>query len=371
MLQEHPSGSAFRVEPHPTPTSPERRRELMENLAFGRLFSDHMFVMPFSRSGGWGPGVVKPYGKLELDPAANVLHYGQAIFEGFKAYSQAGGGVSTFRPLENGRRFARSAARLAMPELPPETFVAAADALIGLDREWVPRQREQSYYLRPLLISTEAALGVRPADEYLFVLFGSPSGAYFKGGVRPVKVWLTPQYVRAARGGTGAAKCAGNYAASLVAQREAQEQGCDQVLWLDSVNHTLVEEMGGMNVMFVFNRGGRPVITTPALGRGTILPGITRDSLLTLAADLGYDAEEREVELAEVLRGTEDGTLLEAFACGTAAVITPIGELRSAEGAWRVGDGGFGTVANELRGRLLDIQHGAAPDTHGWMHRVL
>lgn len=365
------SSTLFRIEPCATPATEAERRVRMENLVFGRIFSEHMVTMRWTTEAGWTDGCLKPYEKLELDPAASVLHYGQAIFDGFKAYHQEGGGVAMFRPEANGDRFAKSAERLAMPPLPTELFVAAADVLVRQDRAWVPDQREQSFYLRPLMIATEAALGVRPAEEYLFVLFGSPSGAYFKGGVRPVKVWLTPQYVRAVAGGTGAAKCAGNYAASLLAQRLAKAQDCDQVLWLDALRHELVEEMGGMNVFFVFERGGRRVLATPSLDRATILPGVTRQSLLRIAHDLGYEAEEREIELAEVLRGAQDGTMPEAFACGTAAVITPIGEFRSSEGRWQVGDGTFGPVAQELRKRLLDIQHGVVADPYGWMHRVV
>ena len=329
------SSTPFRIEPVASPASEERRAALLENLSFGRVFSEHMVTMRWTRAGGWSDGWVKPYAPLQLDPAASVLHYGQAIFDGFKAYHQEDGGVSSFRPDANADRFGDSAERLAMPRLPSPLFTAAADALIRQDRAWVPTRREQSFYLRPLMIATEAALGVRPADEYLFVLFGSPSGAYFKGGVRPVKVWLTRDYVRAVRGGTGAAKCAGNYAASLLAQRIAQGQDCDQVLWLDAVRHELVEEMGGMNVFFVFERNGRKVLATPSLARSTILPGVTRQSLLQIARDLGYEAEEREIELSEVLQGVAEGTVPEAFACGTAAVITPIGEFRSTEGVGR------------------------------------
>ena len=248
-------------------------------------------------------------------------------------------------------------------------FVAAADLLIRQEQAWVPPNPGESLYLRPLMIATEAALGVRPAKEYLFLLFGSPSGAYFAQGVKPLSVWLSTEYVRAAPGGTGEAKCAGNYAASLIAQQQALDAGCQQVVWLDSVHKRFVEEMGGMNLFFVYKDGASSRIVTPKL-TGTLLPGITRDSLLTIAKDLGLGAEEGTISIEEWERDAKNGTLSEVFACGTAAVITPVGEVKYAGGSYLVNNGETGPVAQKLRDALLAVQHGTAPDVHGFMHRV-
>jgi len=364
------SDPGFELEPTTSPLPAATRAKLMKDLGFGRLFTEHMVTIPYRAPDGWGKGRLSPYAPISLDPAASVLHYGQAIFEGFKAYRQPDGGIATFRPAANGQRFNNSAARLAMPALPVERFVEAADLLIRQERDWVPPNPGESLYLRPLMIATEAALGVRPAKEYLFLLFGSPSGAYFPQGVKPLTVWLSKEYVRAAPGGTGEAKCAGNYAASLIAQQQALEAGCQQVVWLDSVHKRFVEEMGGMNLFFVYKDGESSRLVTPKL-TGTLLPGITRDSLLTIAADLGYTAEEATISIDDWDRDLKSGILTEVFACGTAAVITPVGEVKFDGGSWLVNDGQTGPVAQRLRDALLAIQHGSAPDTHGFMHRVL
>jgi branched-chain amino acid aminotransferase len=247
--------------------------------------------------------------------------------------------------------------------------VAAVEALVQQDQAWVPNGGEASLYLRPFMIATEVGLGVRPANEYLFLLIASPAGAYFPGGVEPVSVWLSEEYVRAAPGGTGAAKCGGNYAASLIAQAQAAEQGCDQVVWLDAIERRWIEEMGGMNLYFVFGEGENARIVTPELS-GSLLPGITRDSLLTIAADLGYPTEERKISTDEWRDGNADGTLTEVFACGTAAVITPVGSVKSARGDWTVGDGAPGPVTMRLRETLLALQTGHREDTHDWMHKI-
>ncbi|HET8715552.1 MAG TPA: branched-chain amino acid aminotransferase [Holophagaceae bacterium] len=358
------------LHPKAQPMSDAERAERMKNPGFGKVFTEHMVVIPYKEGEGWGRGELKPYGPLQLDPAASVLHYGQAIFEGFKAYRQPDGGVATFRPFENAKRFNDSAARLAMPAIPEERFVEAADALIRQDAKWVPDAKGESLYLRPFMISTEAALGVRPAKEYLFVMFASPSGTYFSGGVKPVTVWISEDYVRAAPGGTGAAKCAGNYAASLVAQKQASEMGCDQVVWLDAVHRKFIEEMGGMNIFFVYNEGGKEIVVTPEL-TGTLLPGVTRRSLLEVAKELGYGAEERKISVDEWEAALKEGRMTEAFACGTAAVITPIGKVKSGKGEWLVNGGQTGPVATRLREALLALQHGETQDGHGWMHKVL
>lgn len=365
-----PSDPGFDLKPTSTPLPAAERETLMKDLGFGRVFTEHMVTIRYRAGEGWGRGLLSPYAPIALDPAASVLHYGQAIFEGFKAYRQPDGGIATFRPSANAHRFNHSAARLAMPALPVERFVEAADILIAQERDWVPPHAGESLYLRPLMIATEAALGVRPAKEYLFLLFGSPSGAYFAQGVKPLTVWLSKEYVRAAPGGTGEAKCAGNYAASLIAQQQALDAGCQQVVWLDSVHKRFVEEMGGMNLFFVYADGTSSRLVTPKL-TGTLLPGITRDSLLTIANELGYAAEEATISIEDWERDVKSGVLTEVFACGTAAVITPVGAVKHAGGEFLVNGGQAGPVAQRLRDALLAIQHGVAPDVHGFMHRVL
>ena len=356
------------VTPSATILSDAARADAMRTLSFGRTFTDHMVTIPY-RDGAWQQGELKAYGPLSLDPSASSLHYGQAIFEGFKAFAQPDGGVATFRSDANAARFNRSAARLAMPALPPDLFLQAADALISADRAWVPGNVGESLYLRPLMIATDPFLGVRPALEYLFVLFASPAGAYFPQGVKPVTVWISEDYVRAAPGGTGEAKCAGNYAASLMAQPQAAEKGCDQVVWIDAVERKFIEEMGGMNLFFVYQEDGKTVIVTPALS-GTLLPGITRLSLLQIARDLGFEAIERKISVQQWRDDVAAGRMTEAFACGTAAVITPVGHVKANGFEFTINNGDNGAVTMALRDALLGIQHGSAPDSHGWMHQV-
>lgn len=364
------STPTLEIRPSDHAVSPEERAKRMTNPTFGHVFSDHMVVVPYHEGQGWGRGVLKAYGTIELDPAASVLHYGQAIFEGFKAYRQPDGGIACFRPEANARRFNASGARMAMPELPEALFLEAARALITQDQAWVPGAVGESLYLRPLMLATEAALGVRPSRDYLFLLLASPSGAYFPAGVKPVTVWISDDYVRAAPGGTGFAKCAGNYAASLVAQRQAKEQGCDQVVWLDAIHRHHIEEMGGMNIFFVYQEKGETVVVTPEL-TGTLLPGITRDSLLQLAREHGFRAEERKITVDEWRADVQTGRMTEAFACGTAAVITPLGHVKSRKGDWTINHGETGPVAAKLRETLLNLQHGIAADTHGWMTKIV
>ncbi|HET6876864.1 MAG TPA: branched-chain amino acid aminotransferase [Jatrophihabitans sp.] len=361
---------AFSVVRNPNPTSDEQRARILAEPGFGRYFTDHMVRIDWAKESGWGPGQVLPYGPLELDPATAALHYGQEIFEGLKAYRQPDGSIKTFRPEANAGRFQRSARRLAMAELPTELFIESLRALVDVDRAWVPENPDHSLYFRPFMISTEVGLGVRPGSAYTYLLIASPAGSYFAGGVRPVSVWLSTDYTRAAPGGTGEAKCAGNYAASLVAQAHAAEQGCDQVVWLDAAEHRWVEEMGGMNLYFVYGSGESARVVTPAL-TGTLLPGVTRDSLLQVARDLGYTAEEGKVSTDEWREGNESGAITEVFACGTAAVITPVGSVKSAAGGWTIGDGSPGPVATRLREHLVGIQTGRLPDVHGWMHTLV
>jgi branched-chain amino acid aminotransferase len=323
-----------------------------------------MVTIKWTEGRGWHDGQLVPYAPLSIDPATMVLHYAQEIFEGLKAYRQPDGSVATFRPEMNARRFQRSAHRLGMPELPVETFIEACDALVQQDKDWVPAHGgEESLYLRPFMIATEVGLGVKPAGEYLFLVIASPAGAYFPGGVRPVSIWLSEDRVRAVPGGMGDAKTGGNYAASLLAQAEAAAKGCDQVCYLDAVEHKWVEELGGMNLYFVYG----DKIITPTL-TGSILEGVTRDSLLTVARDLGYESEEGRVSIDQWQRDAENGTLTEVFACGTAAVITPVGTVKRANAEWQQSGGEPGKVTVTLREALLNIQRGTAKDDHGWMH---
>ncbi|GAA1913751.1 branched-chain amino acid aminotransferase [Streptomyces sodiiphilus] len=359
----------FDLKPSTRPLPAAEREAVLANPGFGRRFTDHMVTIKWTEGRGWHDAQLEPYAPLQIDPANMTLHYAQTIFEGLKAYRQTDGSVATFRPEENARRFQRSARRLAMPELPVETFIEAITLLVRQDEAWVPGVGEESLYLRPFMFATEVGLGVRPADEYLFMVIASPAGAYFPGGIKPVSVWLSEEYVRAAPGGTGEAKAGGNYAASLVAQAEAAEHGCDQVVWLDAIERRWIEEMGGMNLYFVEGSGPGARIVTPEL-TGTLLPGITRDSLLRIAEDLGYRTAEVRISTEDWERGNADGTITEVFACGTAAVITPVGSVKSARSRWTVGDGEPGEVTMRLREALLAVQTGRAEDRHGWLHRL-
>ena len=357
---------AFETNLTPTPVSDVERAALLADPGFGRVFTDHMVVIKYHKDKGWHEARIEPYGPISLSPATAVLHYAQEIFEGLKAYHCEDGGLALFRPDENARRFQRSADRMSMPHLPEELFLGSIDKLIEVDRAWVPTQSEASLYLRPFMFASEVFLGVRPAHEYLFMVVASPVGAYFSGGVQPVSVWVSDNYTRAAPGGTGAAKCGGNYAASLAAQAEAMEAGCDQVVFLDAVEQQHVDELGGMNIFFVYDDG---TLVTPAL-TGTILPGITRESVITLAREAGHEVVERPYAMREWREDAASGRLREAFACGTAAVITPIGTVKSPSGEFTVADGGTGEVTGRLRAQLLDIQHGRTPDRHGWVRRL-
>jgi branched-chain amino acid aminotransferase len=358
---------AFTVQRNPRPASADDRARMLEDPGFGKYMTDHLVRIDWTADDGWGEGAVLPYGPISLDPAAVVLHYGQEIFEGLKAYRQPDGSIASFRPTENAERFQRSARRMGMAELPTELFLESLRALVQIDQDWVPAQDEESLYLRPFMFATEVGLGVRPASSFAYMLLASPAGSYFRGGVAPVKVWLSTEYTRAAPGGTGEAKTGGNYAASLVAQAQAAQKGCDQVVWLDAVEHRWVEEMGTNNMYFVYGSGPSARIMTPAL-TGTLLPGVVRDTLLTVAKDLGYSVEEGRISVEEWRADNASGELTEVFGCGTAAVITPIGEVRSAAANWTVADGRPGPVTMQLRKALLDVQTGHAPDPHGWMY---
>ncbi|WP_028477420.1 branched-chain amino acid aminotransferase [Nocardia sp. CNY236] len=354
---------------HPAPTSAQRRHDVLAAPGFGRHFTDHMVSIDYV-DGAWTNATVQPYASLTLDPATMVFHYGQVIFEGLKAYRQNDGSVSCFRIDANAARFRRSARRMAMPELPDELFIESVRRLLDVDRDWVPAAGgEDSLYLRPFMFATEVGLGVRPAMSYTYLLLGSPAGAYFPRGVKPVRVWLSTEYTRAAPGGTGEAKVAGNYAASLLAQAEASREQCDQVVWLDACERRYVEEMGTNNLFFVFGSGSEARLVTPELS-GSLLPGITRDSLLSLAVDSGFPVEERKISVEEWRTGVESGEITEVFGCGTAAVITPVGWVRSEAGEFTIGGGEPGEVTMALRDTLTGIQRGTFADIHGWMRRM-
>ncbi|GHB10128.1 branched-chain-amino-acid aminotransferase [Modicisalibacter luteus] len=356
--------------PNANPTDARVREEILANPGFGRFFTDHMAHVRWTASDGWHNAEVRPYGPLTLDPAASVLHYAQEIFEGIKAYRHADGSVWSFRPEKNAARFRASARRLALPELDTETFVGSLKALVAQDIDWVPTPTgeadESSLYLRPFMIASEKFLGVRPSKEVDYYVIASPVASYFKGGIKPVSIWLSSTYNRAAPGGTGFAKCGGNYAASLAAQKEAEAHQCDQVAFLDAVENKWVEELGGMNLFFVFKDGR---IVTPAL-TGTILEGVTRDSVLQLARDAGLKPEERQISIDEWREGAASGEITEVFACGTAAVITPIGQLVSENEHIVCNAENGGEVGRSLRKQLLDIQYGRSEDVHGWLTRL-
>ena len=357
----------FERKAHPDPVPVERRTTILENPGFGRAFTDHMVVIRYSSERGWHNAAVQPRGPIELDPASAVLHYAQEIFEGLKAYRTADGGVTLFRPDANARRFRDSAERLAIPPLPEDLFVEAVKQIVRADRDWVPTAPGGSLYLRPFTIANEVFLGVKPSANYLFAVIASAVGSYFKGGSETVSVWVSETYTRAAPGGTGAAKCGGNYAASLRAQAEAIERGCDQVVFLDAVERRWVEELGGMNVFFVFDDG---TLVTPPL-TGTILPGITRDSIITIARDAGFAVREEPYAIDQWRADAASGRLREAFACGTAAVIAPIGTLRSNEGEFTISGAKAGPVSKRLLDMLVDVQRGNSNDPYGWVQRVL
>jgi branched-chain amino acid aminotransferase len=357
----------FDVQPSAHPVAAAERAALLTDPGFGRVFTDHMVTIRYAEGKGWYDPLVSARAPIPMDPATAVLHYAQEIFEGLKAYRAPDGGIITFRADANARRFRDSAARMAMAPLPDELFLGSVAELVKIDREWVPTDPGGSLYLRPFMYASEVFLGVKPASEYLYVVIASPVGSYFKGGVKPVSVWISTTYTRAAPGGTGAAKCGGNYASSLVAQSEAAEHGCDQAVFLDTAERRYVDELGGMNIFFVYDDGS---MVTPPL-TGTILPGITRDSLITMGRAQGRAVHERPVSIDEWRTDASSDRLAEVFACGTAAVITPIGTVSSPEGTFTVNDGTAGPVATALRQQLVDIQRGRADDPYGWVNRIL
>jgi branched-chain amino acid aminotransferase len=359
------SGS-FAFEPNSSPVTEQERVQRLIDPGFGRVFTDHMAIVRYSEAKGWHDARITARQPVAMDPAAAVLHYAQEIFEGMKAYHRPGGGAALFRPEANARRFNASARRMAMVELPEEIFLESVRALVRADKAWIPASPDGALYLRPFMFASEVFLGVKPATEYLYVVMASSVGPYFRGGAPAITLWATREFTRAAPGGTGAAKCGGNYAASLIAQAEATRQGCDQVVFLDAVERRWVEELGGMNIFFVFDDGS---IQTPPL-TGTILPGITRDSIITLARDAGLTVREERYAIDQWEADARSGRLTEAFACGTAAVVTPIGAVKTAEGGFTIGGQSIGPLTQRLRSALVAIQRGEAPDSHGWIEEI-
>ena len=367
------AGLVLRVQERADRAPAADRERILADPGFGRYVTDHMVTATWTPERGWHDGLLGPYGPLTVSPATAVLHYSQSIFEGLKAYRHADGSVWLFRPEVNAARFAASARRLALPELPAADFLSSLESLVGLDRDWVPAAdgsgSERTLYLRPLMFASEAFLGVRPSTHVTYCVLASPAGAYFASGVHPVSLWVSSEFTRAAPGGTGAAKCGGNYAAGLLPQQEAVAHGCDQVVFLDALERRYVEELGGMNLWFVFADGS---VATPPTS-GTILAGVTRDAVATLLAEAGHEVSERPYALADWAADAASGHLREVFACGTAAVITPVGRVLRDAGDGRVEEirtTGDGEVTAATRARLLDVQYGRVPDTHGWLRQV-
>jgi len=331
-------------------------------LGFGDIFTDHMFTMTYKEGEGWKDPMIKPYGPIQLDPAAMAIHYGQEIFEGLKAYKAKDGRILLFRPKDNFIRMNNSARRLCMPEVDVDFVLEALKKLILIDKDWIPSTQGTSLYIRPTMLATEPHLGVRPAKEYLFYIILGPVGAYYKEGLNPVKIYVEDKYVRASKGGTGEAKAAGNYAASLLAAEEAKKKGFTQVLWLDAKEKRYVEEVGTMNMFFVFD--GR-VATAPL--EGSILPGVTRDSVIKLLRLWGTEVEERPIPIEEVIERAKNGSLKEAFGTGTAAVISPVGQITYKGVDYIVNRGEMGELSQRLYKELVSIQYGDGPDPFNWV----
>lgn len=357
----------FHVTKNPNPTPAEERERIISNPTFGTHFTDHQVVIVWEKDKGWHSHQVIPYGPILMDPSAAVLHYGQEIFEGIKAYRHQDGSIWTFRPDMNGKRLQRSAHRMALPELPVETFVESLRQLIAVDGAWVPKpEGEKTLYFRPFEIAAENFLGVRAAQRVEYRVIASPVGPYFTGGIKPVNIWIALDSARAGKHGTGEAKTGGNYAASLLAQQEGYENGCSQVMFLDAETSTFIEELGGMNLFFVYSDGS---IVTPPLD-GTILHGITRDSVITLLRDRGLRVEERKISLSEMEASARSGEIVEVFACGTAAVITPVGLFKSRKGEIEISGQRPGDLTVSIRQELTSIQYGTLPDKHNWLVKL-
>ena len=346
-------------------TAPKAKPAKGEKLGFGHIFTDHMFIMNYTEGKGWHDARIVPYQNLSLSPASMVFHYGQEMFEGLKAYKGEDGKVYLFRPEMNAKRANQSNDRLCIPNIPEEDFVEAVRAVVDVDRDWIPTEPGTSLYIRPFVIATDDFLGVAPSKTYLFMVILSPSGAYYASGLAPVGIWIEDEYVRAVKGGMGFAKTGGNYAASLIAQVKAHDDGYSQVLWLDGVERKYIEEVGAMNIFFKI--AGK--IVTPALN-GSILPGVTRNSVLTLCRAWGYEVEERRVSVDELVAAAKNGTLEEVFGTGTAAVVSPVGKLRYMDDVMQIGAGEIGELTQKLYDEITGIQWGTRPDPFGWRQEV-
>ncbi len=348
-----------------TKTQTPKEKPDQKNLGFGHIFSDHMFIMDYDKQNGWHDARIVPYGNLSLDPASTVFHYGAEIFEGLKAYRRPDGEIQMFRPVENIRRMNNSAERLCLPQLDEEFALKALNTLVNLDRDWVPSEPGTSLYIRPFMFGNDPHLGVHAVDHAKFVIITGPVGSYYKEGINPVRIMIETQDVRAVRGGTGYAKCGGNYAASLRAGEKAEEKGYSQVLWLDGVERKYIEEVGAMNVMFKIG----DEVVTPAL-TGSVLPGITRKSCVEILKSKGMKVSERLLSVDELLGAAKDGTLVEAWGCGTAAVVSPISHLEYKGVVYEIGDCGIGRITKELYDILTGIQWGKTEDPFGWTYPV-
>ena len=346
-----------------TKTTAPRKQPDPNNIPFGTYFSDHMFLMDYDRSAGWHDARIVPYGPLTLEPSAMVLHYAQEVFEGMKAYRTADGHIQLFRPLENIRRMARSCEKLCVPQIPEEDYLQAIKALVEVDKDWVPSAPDTSLYIRPYVIATDPKLGVHASSTYIFGIITCPVGSYYPEGINPVRIAIESREVRAVRGGTGFAKCGGNYAASLHASELAEKKGFSQVLWLDGVEQKYIEEVGSMNVMFKL--AGK--IVTPSLESGSVLPGVTRRSCIQLLKEWGYEVEERNISIDELITAAGSGALEEAWGSGTAAVVSPIGEIFYQEQDYTINGGKIGPVTQKLYDTLTGIQWGKIADPYGWI----
>jgi len=342
-------------------TNPKARPADESKLGFGKVFTDHMFIMNYTEGKGWHDGRIEPYRKLELDPSAMVFHYGQEMFEGLKAYKGKDGKTRLFRPDMNAKRTNDTNKRLCIPELPIELFVEACKAVVKVDEDWIPTAPGTSLYIRPFIIATDEFLGVAPSSTYLFIIILSPSGAYYASGLAPVGIWIEDDYVRAVKGGMGFAKTGGNYAASLAAQVKAHDEGYSQVLWLDGVERKYIEEVGAMNIFFKID--GK--IVTPMLN-GSILPGITRNSVIEVCKSWGYEVEERRISVEELLEAQKSGKLEECFGTGTAAVISPVGKLRYKDDVMLINNNTIGEVSQKLYDTITGIQWGECEDKFNW-----
>ena len=348
----------------------ERAKTLKEkpdqnNLGFGTYFTDHMFMMDYTEGIGWHDARIVPYAPIAMNPATMVLHYAQETFEGLKAYRNPKGEITLFRPEMNARRMINSNKRICMAELPEDMFVEAVEAIVKYEQDWIPTAKDTSLYIRPFMFASEASVGVHPAKSYTFVIILSPVGSYYPEGVNPVKIWVEDEYVRAVKGGTGFTKCGGNYAASIAAQVKAESHGYTQVLWLDGVHRKYVEEVGTMNVMFVID--GK-VVTAPL--EGSVLPGVTRDSIIHILKDWGYKVEERELSIDELMEAGRNGKLKEAFGTGTAAVISPVGQLYYKGEEIVINDFKTGELTQKLYDTLTGIQWGRLEDKYGWVRYI-